>query len=137
MKPLVPMPLLQPPLLVDGRDVVWPGARSLHVPYATTTKSSPSTRPCSRPSSRRRAGAAGGQEAKDGVVALRPAALPVGDRARSREERRMADRALNEQVLPRALDGGQRVQPALVAVQPVRHVREVRDAAAAGVQPLF
>jgi len=76
-------------------------------------------------------------EAQHEVVVLRPADLAVRDRARAREERRMADRALDEQILADPLGGGQRVQPPLVAAQTVGRLGEVPNPAAARLEALL
>jgi hypothetical protein len=49
----------------------------------------------------------------------------------------MADRTLDEQVSLRRFDRRQRVEPALVAPQPVRRIREIRDPAATRVEPFL
>jgi hypothetical protein len=81
--------------------------------------------------------ATGGPQPQHEVVVLRPVDGAVRNGVPAREQRRMADRTLDEQVTLRGVDRRQRVEPALVAPQPVRRIWKVRDPAPAGVEPLL
>jgi predicted RNA polymerase sigma factor len=83
-----------------------------------------------------------GPEAQDEIVVLRPARLAVAagalDRFPADDERGVRERALDEDVSRRRLRGDERVQPCLVAAQPVGHpvFGDELDRAADRVEPL-